>query len=264
MFNSVTTNGMNATAFAICTGTSVILGLALALAYMFRNKKYSSGFVVTLALLPVMVQVVIAMVNGNIGVGVAVAGAFSLVRFRSAAGSAREIGAVFACMAIGLATGMGYVGVAAIFTALVIVLLMLYTVLRFGERRGNEKMLKITIPEGLDYNGVFDDLLEKYTSSHSLEKVRTSGMGSLYQLTYRVTLRDEVLEKEFIDLLRCRNGNLDIICGRLDTDREEPASQRPNAFHQWFMRLRDFPEATASGPVERWTAQTQHRTPPAV
>ncbi len=221
MFESVISGGITAAGFAICTAASVILGLGLALAYMFRNKRYSSGFVVTLAMLPMMVQVVIAMVNGNIGVGVAVAGAFSLVRFRSAAGSAREIGAVFACMAIGLATGMGYVGVAAIFTVIVILLLILYTAVRFGEPRADEKTLKLTIPESLDYTGVFDDLLEKYTSAHRLEKVRTTGMGSLYQLTYRITLRTPTVEKEFIDQLRCRNGNLDISLGRLDNDREE-------------------------------------------
>lgn len=221
MFESVISGGITAAGFAICTAASVILGLGLALVYMFRNKRYSSGFVVTLAMLPVMVQMVIAMVNGNIGVGVAVAGAFSLVRFRSAAGSAREIGAVFACMAIGLATGMGYVGVAAIFTVIVVLLLMLYTAVHFGETRVDEKTLKLTIPESLDYTGVFDDLLEKYTSAHRLEKVRTTGMGSLYQLTYRITLRNPAAEKEFIDLLRCRNGNLDISLGRLDNDREE-------------------------------------------
>lgn len=221
MFNSVIGNGITLSGFAICTATSVLLGPLLALAYMFRCKKYSSGFVVTLALLPLAVQVVIAMVNGNIGVGVAVAGAFSLVRFRSAAGSAREICAVFACMAVGLATGMGYVGVAAIFAFLFALLLILYTAIRFGEPRTDEKTLKLTIPESLDYNGVFDDLLKKYTASFRLDKVRTSGMGSLYQLTYRITLRDSASEKEFIDRLRARNGNLEISLGRLDSDREE-------------------------------------------
>lgn len=221
MFESVISSGITAAGFAICTAASVILGLGLALVYMFRNKRYSSGFVVTLAMLPVTVQVVIAMVNGNIGVGVAVAGAFSLVRFRSAAGSAREIGAVFACMAIGLATGMGYVGVAAIFTVIVVLLLMLYTAVRLGETRADERTLKLTIPESLNYTGVFDDLFGKYTSAHRLEKVRTTGMGSLYQLTYRITLRTPTAEKEFIDQLRCRNGNLEISLGRLDNDREE-------------------------------------------
>lgn len=222
MLESVITNGaITASAFAMCTAASIILGLLLSLAYMVKNRRYSSGLVMTLALLPVTVQVVIAMVNGNLGVGVAVAGAFSLVRFRSAPGSAREICAVFASMTIGLATGMGYIGVAAIFTVVVALLLVLYTLLRFGEPRAERKTLKLTIPESLDYEGVFDDLLEKYTSFHRLDRVRTSSMGSLYQLTYRISMRDESKTREFIDQLRCRNGNLEISLGRLDTDREE-------------------------------------------
>lgn len=221
MLDSVITNGLTAESFAVCTAASVILGLVLALCYMLRNRRYSAGLVMTLALLPVTVQVVIAMVNGNLGVGVAVAGAFSLVRFRSAPGSAREICAVFAGMTIGLATGMGYVGVAAIFTVVVSLLMVLYTYLRLGEPRREQKTLKLTIPESLDYNGVFDDLLEKYTTFHRLDKVRTSGMGSLYQLTYRICMRDEAQTKELIDQLRCRNGNLDISLGRSDADREE-------------------------------------------
>lgn len=222
MLESVITNGaMTAHGFAMCTAASIILGLLLALAYMVKNRRYSSGLVMTLALLPVTVQVVIAMVNGNLGVGVAVAGAFSLVRFRSAPGSAREICAVFASMTIGLATGMGYIGVAAIFTVVVALLLVLYTLLRFGEPRTERKTLKLTIPESLDYEGIFDNLLEQYTSFHRLDRVRTSSMGSLYQLTYSISMRDESKTREFIDQLRCRNGNLEISLGRLDTDREE-------------------------------------------
>lgn len=222
MLESVITNDtITAADFAMCTAASIILGLLLALAYMIKNRRYSSGLVLTLALLPVTVQVVIAMVNGNLGVGVAVAGAFSLVRFRSAPGSAREICAVFASMTIGLATGMGYIGVAVIFTVVVALLFVLYTLLRFGQPRTEQKTLKLTIPESLDYEGVFDDLFEQYTSFHRLDRVRTGSMGSLYQLTYRISMRDETKTREFIDQLRCRNGNLEISLGRLDTDREE-------------------------------------------
>lgn len=222
MLESVITNGnITVASFAMCTAVSIVLGLLLALAYMFKNRRFSSGLVLTLALLPVTVQVVIAMVNGNLGVGVAVAGAFSLVRFRSAPGSAREICAVFASMTIGLATGMGYIGVAVIFTAVVSLLFVLYTLLRLGEPRRELKTLKLTIPESLDYEGVFDDLLEQYTNFHRLDRVRTSGMGSLYQLTYRISMRDKAKTRELIDQLRCRNGNLEISLGRIDSDREE-------------------------------------------
>lgn len=221
MFTSVFNGEMTAYTFFICTVASVLLGLATAASYMFRNRRYTASFVVSLALLPLIVQIVISMVNGNIGVGVAVAGAFSLIRFRSVAGSAKEISGVFICMATGLATGMGYIGVAVLFTVIVIMLNILYSLLRFGERRCVGKELKVTIPEGLDYNGVFDDLFEEYTVSHELERVKTSSMGSLYQLTYRVTLKNDGKEKELIDNIRCRNGNLDISCGRVGTDREE-------------------------------------------
>lgn len=221
MFDSVIAKEMTAESFFLTTLASVILGLAISLAYMFRNKRYTGSFVVSLALLPLIVQIVISMVNGNIGVGVAVAGAFSLVRFRSIAGSAKEITSIFICMAVGLATGMGYIGVAALFTAIIIGINILYTLLNLGKRSGTGKNLKITIPEGLDYSGIFDDLFLEYTVSHELEKVKTSSMGSLFQLTYHIILKDEKREKELIDSIRCRNGNLDISCGLVSTDHDE-------------------------------------------
>ncbi|MBQ9080762.1 MAG: DUF4956 domain-containing protein [Clostridia bacterium] len=221
MFGSIIGVEMTLQSFAICTAVSIVLGLLLAFCFMFRSRRQSPGLIVTFALLPLIVQVVISMVNGNIGVGVAVAGAFSLVRFRSAPGSAKDIMAVFSCMAVGLATGMGYVGVAVISAVLIGALYILYNLCRLGETRRAAKVLKITIPEGLDYNGVFDDAFEQYTTSHRLDRVKTSGMGSLYQLTYSVVLRDERLEKEFIDVIRCRNGNLEISCSRVESGDEE-------------------------------------------
>ena len=161
-----------------------------------------------------VVQVVIMLVNGNIGAGVAVAGAFSLVRFRSAPGTAREIGVLFLGMAIGLATGMGYVGLAALTFLIVSAALLALTALHFGRHDSGERILKITIPEDLDYEGLFDDLLDQYTTTHSLIKVKTTNMGTLYELEYRITLRSESIPKAFLDALRCRNGNLNIVCGR--------------------------------------------------
>ena len=181
--------------FFWCTAASLVLGVLAALLFMFRNEEYSSSLSVTLALLPLVVQVVILLVNGNLGAGVAVMGAFSLVRFRSAAGSAREIAAIFLAMAIGLCTGMGYIGIAAI--------------------------LRITIPESLDYDGVFDEALETYTKRHELSRVRTVNMGALYELEYRVTLKDEAQQKAFLDELRCRNGNLRISLGRPVSSKDE-------------------------------------------
>lgn len=169
----------------------------------------------TLVLMPAIIQLVIIMVNGNLGTGVAVMGAFSLVRFRSAPGGAREICGLFLAMALGLATGMGYIGIAAMMLLFVGLIQILLTLTRFGECPASEKELKITIPESLDYNGIFDDLFETYTRECELVRVRTTNMGSLYELQYHITLRDKQDEKAFIDALRCRNGNLNITCGRV-------------------------------------------------
>ena len=213
MLNSIIGTELTLSAFLICTAVSLVLGIGLALVSRFRAHATQS-FAVTLAILPVVVQVVIMLVNGNIGTGVAVAGAFSLVRFRSAPGTAREIGVLFLGMAIGLATGMGYVGLAALTFVIVSAALLALTALHFGQRDSGERILKITIPENLDYEGLFDDLFDQYTKSHTLVKVKTSNMGTLYELEYRVTLRSDSVPKAFLDALRCRNGNLNIVCGR--------------------------------------------------
>ena len=213
MLNSIIGTELTLSAFLICTAVSLALGIGLALVSRFRAHATQS-FAVTLAILPVVVQVVIMLVNGNIGAGVAVAGAFSLVRFRSAPGTAREIGVLFLGMAIGLATGMGYVGLAALTFVIVSAALLALTALHFGQRDSGERSLKITIPENLDYEGLFDDLFDQYTKAHTLVKVKTSNMGTLYELEYRVTLRSDSVPKAFLDALRCRNGNLNIVCGR--------------------------------------------------
>lgn len=213
MLDSIIGTELTLSAFLICTAVSLAPGIGLALVSRFRAYATQS-FAVTLAILPVVVQVVIMLVNGNIGAGVAVAGAFSLVRFRSAPGTAREIGVLFLGMAIGLATGMGYVGLAALTFVIVSAALLALTALHFGQRDSGERSLKITIPENLDYEGLFDDLFDQYTKSHTLVKVKTSNMGTLYELEYRVTLRSDSVPKAFLDALRCRNGNLNIVCGR--------------------------------------------------
>lgn len=216
---SILTSGLTAQSFAICMVVSLALGALVAAVYMFHNT-YTQSMAITLALLPVLVQSIILLVNGNIGAGVAVSGAFSLVRFRSAAGSARDITCIFLAMTLGLATGMGYVGVAVITGIVVCLLLVVYAALSFGKKPLEEKELKITIPENLDYAGLFDDLFAEYTRSSELVSVRTTNMGSLYNLHYRITLRSADIEKQFIDAIRCRNGNLDIVCGKVPQVRE--------------------------------------------
>ncbi len=194
------------------TSASLLLGIIITLFYMYKSS-YNKSFVVTLTLLPAIVSAVISIVNGNVGTGVAVMGAFSLVRFRSIPGTAKEIGFIFFSMAVGLATGMGYIPYAVVFTILLGIASLLLFKSKFGEPKNSQKQLCITIPETLDYTGQFDDLFAEFTGTYKLKKVKTSNMGSLFKLYYDITLKDETKEKEMIDQLRRRNGNLDIICG---------------------------------------------------
>lgn len=197
--------------FLLCVLCALGIGLLLALMYMYKTR-FTKSFVVTLALLPAVVCVVIMMVNGNVGTGVAVAGAFSLVRFRSVPGTAKEIGSLFLAMGAGLICGMGYLGYAILFSVILSAMNMLYNAVDFGSRKkGNlYKTLHITIPEDLDYTGVFDGILREYTSSFELVTVKTTNMGSLFKLTYNLVLKNNASERELINELRCRNGNLEI------------------------------------------------------
>ena len=211
LFDSDLVSVISVTDFLLCLGCALVLGLVMAFVYMYRTR-YTKSFVVTLALLPAVVCVVIMLVNGNVGTGVAVAGAFSLVRFRSVPGTAKEICTLFLAMGAGLIAGMGYLGYAVLFTVVLCAVFLLYNSIDLGSKRNaaSYKIITVTIPEDLDYTGVFDDIFETYTVSHELSHVKTTNMGSMLRLTYRVTLRDPKKEKEMIDMLRCRNGNLEI------------------------------------------------------
>lgn len=218
IFDSELTNVISVTDFLLCIGVSLIIGLIISFSYMYKTR-YTKSFVVTLALLPAVVCVVIMMVNGNVGTGVAVAGAFSLVRFRSVPGTAKEIGTLFLAMGAGLIAGMGYLGYAVLFAVILGAIFAFYSQLDFGTRKKSAiyKTLNITIPEDLDYSGVFDEIFSKYTSSVELTNVKTTNMGSLFRLTYDIVLRDATKEKEMIDKIRCRNGNLEINVSKQST-----------------------------------------------
>jgi uncharacterized membrane protein YhiD involved in acid resistance len=220
ILTSSTTGDITFQSIIVCTLASLVLGFGVSLVYMYKSK-YSKNFIITLALLPALIQLVIMMVNGNLGAGVAVMGAFSLVRFRSVPGTSKEITSIFFAMALGLTTGMGYIGYAAIFFLIIGAVMIILAVTKFGERSAAEKELKIAIAESLDYNGIFDDLFEKYTKSSELVRVRTTNMGSLYELQYHISLKNQSFEKEFIDEIRCRNGNLNITCGKVPISKEE-------------------------------------------
>ncbi len=204
--------------FALATGVSLLLGLVIAAAYM-QGTRYTKSFVITLALLPAIICVIIMMVNGSIGTGIAVAGAFSLVRFRSVPGTAKEICTLFLAMASGLITGTGYLGIAAIFTAVMSLAFLILGKIDFGSKRNADryKSFRIVVPEDLDYTGVFEDVFSEYTSSCELVQVKTVNMGSMFRLTYDVVLKDPAREKELIDRIRCRNGNLEINVSRQAT-----------------------------------------------
>lgn len=211
LFATSTTTGtaVEITPFLICVASALGLGLLLSFVYCYRNR-HTKSFAVTLALLPAIVCVVIAMVNGNVGAGVAVAGAFSLVRFRSAPGSARDIAFIFLAMSVGLAAGMGYVGYAALTAIIIGGAYLVYQLVGLGRQGGTDRTLHITVPEDLDYTGLFDEVLDRFCTYHELTMVKTTNMGSLYKLTYDIGIADLAQSRAFIDELRCRNGNLEV------------------------------------------------------
>ena len=206
LFQTLSTGFTTPEVYFLCLASALGCGILVAFAASFRARA-SRSFIVALIVLPMIVHTVITMVNGNVGTGVAVMGAFSLVRFRSVAGKARDIVAIFLAMTSGLACSAGYIGIALVFTALVCLVLVILAAIPMGTR---SMELRVTIPESLSYAHEFDDLFAEYTTAHHLEKVKTTNMGSLYRLTYRVELKDSGLIKDFIDELRVRNGNLEI------------------------------------------------------
>ncbi len=203
--------------------TAIILGLAISLIYIFsdKSKKYSAPFAFSLAILPAIVAVVIMLVGSDIAKAISLGGVFALVRFRSVPGNSKDITSVFLAMSIGLACGMGYITVAVIVAVIIGLLYFVLNILQYGVKRAITKQLKITIPENLDYEGVFEDLFDEYTKRYELEKVRTTNLGTLYELTYIVDMKPDVSEKQFIDSIRCRNGNLNIVLGKIPDKAEQ-------------------------------------------
>jgi len=220
ILNTTTIETLSASNAMICTAVSLMLGLIISLTDM-SGKLYSKNFISTLVIMPVLVQIVIMLVNGNLGTGVAVMGAFSLVRFRSVPGSSKEIIFIFFAMAVGIATGMGYITFSIAVTLIVCLVFLILSKTSFGESKIYDRNLKITIPEDLDYTHVFDDLFEKYTKTVNLEKVKTTNLGSMLELHYNVSINNPDEEKNFIDDLRCRNGNLTIVLSRYSSQYDE-------------------------------------------
>lgn len=207
LFESIISGGITASGFFVCLISALICGIIAAFAASFKTHTTKS-FLISLILLPMIVSTVITMVNGNIGTGLAVMGAFSLVRFRSVPGKAKDIAAIFLSMTSGLACAGGFVAIALLFTVIVSAIMIVLSVIPFGDDR--MLILNITVPETLNFTDAFEDIFKKYTDKHRLTQTKTSNMGSLYKLTYKIELKDSAQTKEFIDKLRCRNGNLEI------------------------------------------------------
>lgn len=220
IWGSIFTGSLTLGQFLLAIGTSMIFGFVLSLVFMFRNT-YTKSFVTALVLIPAVETVVIMLVNDNLGVGLSVAGSFALIRFRSVKGNAKELVAVFIAMTIGIICGTGYVAIAGVFTILLSLVILMLTITDFGKMSEKDRILKITIPESLDYDKVFDSVLEKYTDKYELDSIKTLTLGSLFRLDYKITLKDPDTTKKMIDELRTRNGNLEIICMRPATNREE-------------------------------------------
>ena len=204
----------------LAIGVSLLLGLVVAKVYQFKTV-YSKSFVMSLALLPTLIAIVIFLVNGSLGAGVAVMGAFSLIRFRSAPGGAKELVSIFLVMTIGIAIGMGYLVFATVFTLIMSLVMLLLEVVNFGQMKHSMRQLTIVIPESLDYESIFDDIFNKAANHVELANVKTSDMGSLFKLKYILQLNGRMTEKELIDALRTRNGNLEIAISRYITKENE-------------------------------------------
>lgn len=220
LFSSIFTSTFTLGQFLIAVLASMVLGFVVSIYYMFRNT-YSKSFVPSLILIPAIECVVIIMINGNMGAGIAVAGSFALIRFRSARGSAKDLTAIFMAMAIGIICGTGYIGIAVLFTLIVCAVGMFLSFAKYGECDGKMRYLKITVPENLNYDEAFEEVLDNYCSSYEIEKVKTLSLGSLFRVDYSIVMKDTSKIKAMIDDLRIRNNNLEIVCGKEAVSKEE-------------------------------------------
>ena len=213
MFNSIfdsTTTGLSITTGLICAGVALLLGVIIAITHM-KTSQTTKGFLTTLATLPLLVMAVMIMINGNLGTSIAILGAFSLIRFRSIQGRAKDLLSVFFAMMVGLACGMGHVLFAVVITIISVIAIVFFTYTHFLEPNKKQRVLKIMVPEDLDYEEVFDEIFAKYTSRVDLVQLKTMNMGSLYKLTYDITMKNGVKEKEFLDEIRIKNCNLKVL-----------------------------------------------------
>ncbi len=213
MFNSLfdsSATGLDITTALICAAAAVILGLVIAFTHL-KTSQTTKGFLITLTTLPLLVMAVMIMINGNLGTSIAILGAFSLIRFRSIQGRAKDLLSVFFAMMVGLALGMGHVLFAVVITIIAVIVIFFFSYTKFLEPNKKQRVLKIVVPEDLDYEEAFDEIFKKYTSKANLVRMKTMNMGSLYKLTYDITMKKDVKEKEFLDEIRVKNCNLKVL-----------------------------------------------------
>ncbi len=215
--------GMDIGATILCVLVAVVLGIIISISYKIvtKGRSSSSSFILSLIIIPVIVTVVIMLVGNNVARAFSMAGAFTLVRFRSTPGDSKDITYVFLAMAVGLATGLGFLSFAAVIAVLVSLLIVVFNFIGFTGAKMKSRQLRITIPEDMNFDGAFDDLFVKYTNSFMLTKVKTTNMGTLFELTYEIQLKKEVSQKEFMDEIRCRNGNLNISIAILEYSNQQ-------------------------------------------
>ncbi len=197
----------------IVLGAAFLMGVVVSLIYIFTNRHgdYSRGLAITLVVLPVVISVVIFLVQDNWARAFSLAGAFSIIRFRSTQGNPRDLALIFTTLAVGLACGTGFILVGVVLVIFVSIILLLIEILHFGEPKKERMLLIITVPENLNYVGVFEDVFEKYTVSHKIAKVKSSNFGTMFVLTFDIVIKSSVNQKDFLDDLRCQNGNLNIV-----------------------------------------------------
>ncbi len=219
ILNQTTTGSYADKDVLTCIGVALVLGFVISLIYIFsdRKRRFSTNFAITLVILPAVVAVVIMLVGSNVARAFSMAGAFALIRFRSVPGDSKDITSVFFTMSVGLAAGLGYIKLAIVITLIIGVIYFLLMLSNYGVLKTRDKILKITVPENLNFNGAFDDLFDAYTDERNLLRIKTTNLGSMYELTYDIYLKKDVDEKKFIDEIRCRNGNLNIILASPET-----------------------------------------------
>lgn len=207
----------------ISVGVALILGLVISVAYMLITPKRerSGSFLMSIIILPTIVAVVILLIGGNLARAFSMAGIFTIVRFRSIPGDSKDISFVFLTMAVGLGVGLGYLTLAAVIAVIIGTAIVVIKLSKYGVSTQKEQRLRITVPEDMNYQGAFDDLFTKYTDYCAVQRVKTTNMGTLFEITYDLVMKDKNVEKEFIDALRCRNGNLTIQLGIKDSNGQQ-------------------------------------------